>query len=88
MVAKEMQFEKYAFRHYSNTTGFTWHFGAIFVLILIGLSITGWLYKRKNSDSCKYTPLENGIVDTVVFGLTQMGLEPTIYRTWDELAIA
>jgi hypothetical protein len=23
----------------------------------------------------------------IVFGLTQKGLEPTIYRTWDELAI-
>jgi hypothetical protein len=41
----------------------TWHCGAIFVMILIALSITGLLYKRKNSDSCKYTQLENGIVN-------------------------
>jgi len=53
------------YRHLMNTaTTFTWHCGAIFVIILIALSITSCLYKRKNSDSCKYTPLENGIVDT------------------------
>jgi hypothetical protein len=53
------------YQSFMNTaTAFTWHFGAIVVLILIALSITSWLYKRKNSDSCKYTPLENGIVDT------------------------
>ena len=53
------------YRSLMNTaTAFTWHCGAIFVIILIAFSITSWLYKRKNSDSCKYTPLENGIVDT------------------------
>ena len=53
------------YQSFMNTaTAFTWHCGAILVIILIALSITGWLYKRKNSYSCKYTPLENGIVDT------------------------
>jgi hypothetical protein len=53
------------YRSLMNTaTAFTWHCGAIFVIMLIAFSITGWLYKRKNSDSCKYTPLQNGIVDT------------------------
>ena len=53
------------YQSFMNTaTAFTWHCGAIFVMILIALSITGLLYKRRNSASCKYTQLENGIVDT------------------------
>lgn len=52
-------------RSLMNTAiAFTWHCGAIFIAMIITFSITGRLYKRKNSDSCKYTPLENAILDT------------------------